>query len=241
MNSTTEMVSYDYSAPSSVPSSCGDSICGFSKFPDGSKFKYNEDGEVCLATDCSTWAKRLLHDLPLPDYIDSDQLVLPSEFLSFPEFGTRERRKKVKKESVGNYIEDCEFCGDYMEKTFRFFGKLVCEPCIQVLKRETCMHCSNHNMYADIFIEEDYNSVPFGARFVKDMTVDTDSYWYCNTCYQNVSRLTNNEEESWFQAYNRLDEGYNLFYLDTHLEACPSCGNESGGSLCYWCRVHIEI
>jgi hypothetical protein len=216
MNSTTEMVSYDYSS----------SVCGFSNFPDGSKFKYNEDGEVCLSTDCSTWAKRLLHNLPLPDYIDSEKLVPPFE-LSFPEFGTRERRKKVKKESVGNYIEDCEFCGDYMEKTFSFYGKLVCEHCIHILKREKCMYCSNHNMYTNIFIEEDYSSVPFGARYVKDNVYDTDSFWYCNTCYEYVT--------SCFEPYNRLDEGYNLF----HLEACPSGGNESGGSLCYWCRVHI--
>ena len=207
MNLTTEMVSYDYSA-----------LTGFSYFPDGSKFKYNEDGEVCLSTDCSNWAKRLLHNLPLPDYIDSEELVPPCDFLSFPEFGTQDRRKKVKKESVGNYIEDCEFCGDYMEKNFSFYGKLVCEHCIQVLKKEKCMYCSKHNMYADIFIEEDYSSVPFGARFVKDNVYDTDSFWYCNACYEYVTHIGKKE------GYNRL-------------EACQNCGTENVGPLCYLCRV----
>lgn len=194
MNSTTK-VSYDYS--------------GFSKFPDGSKFKYNEEGEICLSTDCSNWAKRLLHNLPLHDYIDSEELVPPSEFLSFPEFGSRERMKrKGRKESVGNYIEDCEFCGEYMEKTFQFYGKLVCESCITFLKKEKCSLCSMHNIYVDMFIE-DYISIPFETRFVKNMMVDSDIYFYCNTCYKKLSEITYSYftadmQESWFEAYNRL-------------------------------------
>jgi len=186
-----------------------DYSCGFSRFPDGSKFKYGHDGEVCLSTDCSSWAKRLLHNLPLPDYIDSEALVPPYEFLSFPEFGTLEK-KKLRKESVGNYIEDCEFCGEYMEKSFRFYKNLICGPCNQALKKEKCSLCKERpNMYAEMFMEDYDTSAPFGTRFVKNMVVDSNIYYYCSTCDNNLTQLSksyfnsNDMEETWFQAYNR--------------------------------------
>ena len=223
---------YDYSS--------NEYSCGFSRFPDGSKFKYGHDGEVCLSTDCSSWAKRLLHNLPLPDYIDSEELVPPSEFLSFPEFGTLEK-KKMRKESVGNYIEDCEFCGQYMDKTFRFYKNLVCEPCNKVLNKEKCTLCNERpNMYAEMFIEDYNTSVPFVTRFLKDMTVDSDIYYYCTTCNDNLAQLSNayfngnDTGETWFQAYNRMHQ--EDFY---ELETCPGCGANTGGSICYWCRIEM--
>ena len=214
MNSTTEMVSYDYSAPSTR----FDSICGFSQFPDGSKFKYNEDGEVCLSTDCSTWAKKLLHNLPLPDYIDSDQFIPPSEILSFPEFGSQERRRKVKKESVGNYIEDCEFCGEYMEKTFSFKRKLICEDCNTFLQKEKCLLCK-------------HNQNQFSINFVTTREIQIRSCYdeYCSTCWGNLTQLTN----SYFSMRPEFRDE------EEDLEACPGCGSNTGGSLCYWCRLEM--
>lgn len=175
MNSTTKVVSYDYESP-----------CGFSKFPDGSKFKYNGDGEVCLSTDCSTWAKRLLHNLPLPDYIDSEAFVPPCEFLSFPMFGTQERRRKQRrKESVSNYIENCECCGTYMEKTFYIDieeYKLICESCNQFLQQHNCALCKGRpNKFVERFVK---------SKTPLDETIAVEEQ-YCVTCWGNLSQLSN--------------------------------------------------
>jgi hypothetical protein len=215
----TEVVSYDYD-------------CGFSRFPDGSKFKYDYDGEICLATDCSTWAKRLINNLPLPEYLYSGSLV-PSETLYFPEFGTRER-KKGKKESVGNYIEDCEFCGEYMEKTFRFYGKLVCKVCILRLKEdEKCLTCSNINQYAELFTN-DVEKTPFGQRYIKDDESD-----YCEDCSCRLKMVY--KDDPILGAY------YHSYLLtggeDDYEEHCQVCGEESinNSSVCEDCRRWIFL
>jgi hypothetical protein len=212
MDSTTEILSYDYSTPCE---------CGFSKFPDGSNFKYNEDGEICLSTDCSTWAKRLLNNLPLDDYIASESFVPPSEFLSFPEFGTRERRKG-KKETVGNYIEDCEFCGDHMEETFSFKGKLICENCNDFLQKEKCMLCKhNQNLFSMKFVK---------TRVIQDSRNSIDEY--CRPCWKNVMQLA----DAYFNSIPN-EGGFSDEEEYEDLDACPRCGADSGGSLCYFCRV----
>ena len=219
MDSTTEILSYDYSTPSSTRS-CE---CGFSKFPDGSNFKYNEDGEICLSTDCSTWAKRLLNNIPLDDYIDSESFVPPSEFLSFPEFGTRERRKG-KKESVGNYIEDCEFCGNHMEKNFSFSGKLICENCNDFLQKEKCMLCKhNQNLFSMKFVK---------TRVIQESRDAIDEY--CRPCWKNVMQLA----DAYFNSIPN-EGGFSDEEEYEDLDACPRCGADSGGSICYWCRVEM--
>lgn len=192
---------------------------GFSRFKDGFKFKYDSNGEVCLSTDCSTWAKRVLNNMPLFDFIDSKQYIPPSEFLTFPEFGTL-KQKKRRRESIDNYIEDCEFCGNYMEKSFKVGEKLICEHCNLFLKTETCSLCKNLNIYHNMFLDYyDKNSVSFQTTLINNnnMTVDSNIFFYCKTCNDNLS----------------------LYQYDTEfdLEACPGCGVEdSAGSLCYMCR-----
>jgi hypothetical protein len=226
----TEVVSYDYLE------------CGFSRFPDGSKFKYGNDGEICLATDCSTWAKRLINNLPLPDYIDSGALV-PSETLSFPEFGTRER-KKGKKESVGNYIEDCEFCGEYMEKTFRFYGKLVCKVCIVRLKEdEKCLTCTSINQYAELFTN-DVEKTPFGQRYIKDDESD-----YCEDCSCRLKMVYKNDPILGAYYHSHLlitrgeeDDDYDRFFQIMIQEHCQVCGEESiNSSICRDCRSWVFL
>ena len=204
------------------------STCGFSRFPDGSKFKYDEDGEICLATDCSTWAKRLLNNLPFADYIESEEFVPPSEFLSFPEFGTLEKKKKGKKESIGNYIEDCEFCGEHMDETFACYivegeHKLICDECNDFVKREKCLLCKGRpNRYVEHFLNTK-GVVPTS----KCLCGGED---YCSTCWDNLTRLSNS-------YFNEFPEGrpYHSGY-DGDLDLCPQCGDDSGGGLCYWCR-----
>lgn len=166
------------------------SECGFSRFTDGFKFKYNCNGEICLATDCSTWAKRLLNDMPLPQYIESETVVPSSDFLTFPEFGTLERKKQWKKESVGNYIEDCELCGEYMEKTFNFYGKLVCNKCNECLKKQKCNLCKGFNSFVINFINDcEKTELPFEIRLIKrvNTSISSDFYFYCKTCEENLS------------------------------------------------------
>ena len=215
------------------------STCGFSRFPDGSKFKYDEDGEICLATDCSTWAKRLLNNLPFADYIESEEFVPPSEFLSFPEFGTLEKKKKGKKESVGNYIEDCEFCGVYMEKTFSFQGKLVCKKCITLLKREKCLTCSNSNQYAQLFID-DVEEIPFSNRYIKDET-DKEAE-YCQDCSYKIKMVYEDDPilGAYFHSLLLAGGVEDRFYQIMSENTCQVCGDDCGNSsLCQDCRSWV--
>lgn len=186
MISSQENNTYDYLC--STPSF----ESGFSRFPDGSKFKYNCDGEICLAIEGSTWAKRLLKNMPLYKYLESEWVVPQSDFLTFPEFGTLERKKQWKKESVGNYIEDCELCGEYMEKTFNFHEKLVCNNCNESLKKQKCTLCKGFNSFVINFINDyEKTDIPFEIRLIKrvNTTISTDFYLYCKTCEENLSHL----------------------------------------------------
>ena len=225
MNTNTE-VSYDY--------------CGFSSFSDGSNFRYSNNGDICLANDGSTWAKRLINNAPLQDYIDSKELV-PAESLLFPEFGTLEKKKK-KKETVGNYIEDCEFCGEYMEKTFTFYGKLVCKECASRLKNEKCLTCSNINKYADLFTN-DAEETPFCQRYIKDET-DKESY-YCNVCSFRLKMVYEDDKLLGASYHSYLlsgggdlyeNEDYDRMYESMIEKHCQICGDESGiDSVCRNC------
>ena len=226
MNFSMEVKSYDYTES-----------CGFSMFPDGSKFKYGDDGEICLATDCSTWAKRLINNLPLPDYIESETLV-PPETLSFPEFGTLERKKR-KKESVGKYIEDCEFCGEYMEKTYSFFGKLVCKVCITHLKNEKCLTCTNNNQHAQLFVD-DVEDLPFGQRYIKDE--DDKESDYCRICNYQLKMVYEKDPilGAYYHSYLLAGGDDDRFYESMIEDTCQVCGEECGNSsLCRDCRSWV--
>ena len=203
----------------------------------------NYDYLSCGLNDCcSTWAKRLVNNLPL-----SEVLIPPSEFLSFPEFGTLEK-KKMRKESVGNYIEDCEFCGQYMGKTFTFYGKLVCEGCISLLKSQMCLTCSNINKYAEMFTNDtEQTEVPFNQRYIQEGHGGESNY--CEVCSNNIksvyksdpilgayyhSRLLSmSESEDDYDYYNRL-------YQDMTEETCQVCGDVSiDSSICQDCKSWV--
>lgn len=229
---TMEEVSYDYSPLD---------YCGFSSFSDGSKFRYS-NGDICLATDSSTWAKRLINNVPIQDYIDSKALV-PPESLFFPEFGTLEKKKK-KKEAVGNYIEDCEFCGEYMEKTYRFYGKLVCKICIPLLEKEKCLTCSNINKYAELFTN-DVEDSPFCQRYIKD-EADKEAN-YCNDCSFKIKMVYQDDKllGSSYHSYllsgagsceDDEEEYYERMYQGMIEKHCRICGDESEmDSICRNC------
>ena len=208
------------------------SYSGFSNFPDGFKFKYNKDGEICLATDCSTWAKKLVDNMPLPEYLESEALV-PPEVLHFPEFGTQERKKR-RKESVGNYIENCESCNFYMDKTFNFYGRLVCEDCNNELKKQKCS-CGSNNRIAEMFCNEGkVYQAPYCDDFCLELTLWNTMRYYCSKCYR---------EEYAPGIYSTMK--LEILRQDTededYGEGCRVCfGPTAGeGDICYYCRVEL--
>lgn len=190
--------------------------CGFLNFPDGLKFKYNEEGDICIATDCSTWAKKLVDNMPLSEYLESEGLV-PPEVLHFPEFGTRERRKK-RKESIGNYIENCEYCSEHMDMTFKLCGNLVCSQCNYTLKNYKCKLCNKMNMFAEQF------------RGIYEY-LDTDNY--------SIEQTFFNIMKDSCKCYDHLP--YYFHEEDDYGEGCRVCrGYTAGeGDICYYCRVGL--
>lgn len=222
MNSIVKKESYDYSCES-----------GFSNFPDGFKFRYSEDGDICLSTDCSTWAKKLIHNLPLSDYIESEGFT-PPKVLHFPEFGTREKKKK-RKESVGNYIENCESCNRQMDTTFSFFGRLVCEQCNIELKKQKCRFCGFKNRIAELFCNEGKVYQSFEAQ-TQDYCLELTLYHmmsdYCENCYK---------EEYTSGIYGKIqmeffEQADDDFFQGVR-RSCRVCGDFTGdeGLICYYC------
>ena len=220
MNTNIDMTNYSYS--------CG----GFSNFSDGFKFKYNEDGEICLVTDCSTWAKKLLNNMPLPEYLESEALV-PPEVLHFPEFGTQDRKKKKIKESVGNYIENCEACKIPMNTTHSFYGRLVCDFCITELKKQKC-NCGANNRIAEMFCDEGkVYQAPYCHDYCLELTLWNTMRFYCSKCYREEylpGLYANTQFEILRQDSD--DEGYDE-------EGCRVCRGPTAGAgdICYYCRI----
>jgi hypothetical protein len=151
----------------------------FLQFKDGSKFKYNENGQVCLATNCTTWAKRLLHNLPLDDYLASESLVPPKDPFTSPNFGTKKRQKKIK-ESIDNYTANCAYCDRPFEGiwTHQFHGKLVCIGCLKYFKKQVCSFCFQKTVFAEEFIKHSGDK-----SFIEDYDWTKDFHRsMCNLC-----------------------------------------------------------
>jgi len=157
--------------------------CGFSKFVDGSKFKYNEYGEICLKGDYSNWSKRLLNNLTIEDYIDNQYLNPQSDFLTFPNFGNKISIKK-RKETIGNYIENCELCDKNIDKAYKYYKKLVCKECIKNIEKETCTVCFEKNIYCQKFIESDTSIYSYHKN--PKILFASDDFFYCQYCYDNL-------------------------------------------------------
>ena len=144
MNQIDSTYSYDYN-------------CGFSQFPDGWKFKYNQEGEICFSTDCSTWSKILLNNMKIDDYIYSSQFV-PEKILYFPNFGNTKKYKKSRRdtETINNYIDTCDFCnceliGGEFSPVF-FYDKIeesfACRACFEKQRDnnefdDVCLSCGS--------------------------------------------------------------------------------------------------
>lgn len=214
----------------------------FSRFTDDTKvFKYSRDGDICISTDCSTWAKVLLNDMKLSDYIDSEALVPTEDPFTFPNFGTREKTKR-RKESVGNYIEECELCNSSMETVHRFNGfesYLVCTDCYEYskgLRWLNCIYCHRKSTVKyDMFIDGTYKkNILYTTSFLWDTT--------CKDCieerYGYIERVPIEQLPTEELYFDPLDQ--ENYYDD---EICISCREEnSGGGFCYYCRMEwLEI
>ena len=206
--------------------------CGFSNFPDGFKFRYTEDGDICLSTDCSTWAKKLINNVRLSDYLECESLV-PPEVLHFPEFGTQER-KKSRKESIGNYIENCESCNRHMDTTFSFCGRLVCDQCNFELKKQKCRYCGSNNRIAEFFCNEGkvyQSSEAQTGDYCLELALYHMMFDYCSKCYK---------QEYASGIYSRIQFDFleqEDDYEYVHHERCRVCGDATDGGdlICYYC------
>jgi hypothetical protein len=228
MNSFNSNMSYDYF-------SCSD-ICGFSYFTDDKEFKYTEDGDICISTDASNWAKKLINNMSLEKYIESEALV-PPEKLSFPEFGTRERAKKIRKESVGNYIESCELCNDSLENgTHRLakVNKLVCSDCFEYAKNLNpcglCFGDSNLYMFINgLVAKKNYKYMNiYCVDCIKEFNIEINPAveweYYENQHYENQHYEQDETEQQEDELVNE--------------DECLGCGGYSvDGGICYYCRV----
>ena len=56
---------------------------------------------------------------------------------------------------------------------------------------------------------------------------------YCRTCWKNLMQLADAYYNSMPNEGGFSDEEYE------DLDTCPGCGADSGGSLCYFCRVEM--
>ena len=157
--------------------------CVLNNFKDGSKFKYNNKGQVCFSNDCSSWAKRVLHNLPLDDYLESEALVPPKAPFTVPNFGTKERPPKQKKETIDNYVEACESCTCPFEGswTYQFYGKLVCKRCLGYFKKQVCRVCKQPTVLAKEFIQYAGPS-DFVDYFVFQVLIKNDEPLLCTFC-----------------------------------------------------------
>jgi hypothetical protein len=241
MNSQSEMNIYDYS------NSCS-AICGFSHFTDDKEFKYGNDGDICISTNSSTWAKKLLNNMRLDDYLESESFVPPPE-LTFPNFGTRDKPKKGVKESVGNYIESCELCQDSLEKgahrLVNIDNKLVCFDCFDYVnnKSHMCFFCKcQPTHYYTMFLN--------GSLDLTEQIHDENNY--CKDC---IKKLFQTQRPTYYlfgqyilnqyedQPYEQ-DEYQYEYQQDEQEEyqqedVCLSCGEyNTDGGICYYCRVN---
>jgi len=191
---------------------------GFSKFQDGSKFKYNKAGEVCFSTDCSSWAKRLLNNVPLHEYMYSESLVPPKDPFTSPNFGTQKKSKK-RQERVNAYIDSCEFCSlafqveDAMSSITVFYkGKQVCAQCYSA------------DCECDIGVTQNINVHRFHGKLVcsKCYTFLNRNQGNCWLCKKNPSVLADH--------FTKFEGGdYSKFYVLVGLY------NENK-MFCYQCR-----
>jgi hypothetical protein len=196
-------------------------IKGFSYFNDSKEFKYDNDGDIRISTDCSSWSKVLLNNMKLDDYLYSEALV-PSDFLAFPVFKNNKRIKK-RKESVGNYIENCEFCDEYLEKSYRFEDKIVCFGCMYYINLERCIECDEPNIQCCNFMK----CSPENRKIMRWNWYNSVNYYtehsYCEKCY----------------CPRYYQDMYSHYYeYDLEDDNCTICGSESGHGICSTCRMH---
>lgn len=218
----------------------------FSRFTNDKKeFKHGADGDIYISTDCSSWKDVLLNNMKLSDFIDSEALV-PPETLTFPNFGTREK-KKNRKETVGNYIDSCELCEGSLETgTFRFHcgvdKYLICSDCNKYAKRELtkkyCIYChQNPPEHYNMFIDGRYKEY-LVSPYKEMMCVHCILYRFGDYALTDIPNQGVVQDED----YHSDEEHYPIVQQDDDFEyeeeICISCrGESSGGGICYWCRV----
>jgi hypothetical protein len=175
----------------------------FSKFTDKLNFKYNAYGDICISTDCSSWSKVLMNNMRIDDYFEGENITPSSEFLSFPNFGTKTRTIKKKKESIEDYIDLCECCNGKLDiDRYIHNKKIICIHCMDRINN-LCSVCKKNDT---IFIEKinDRTIIKKGRKTVYSDTGKNyfieNSESYCKPCYRE--------------------------YIDDEYDMCSNCGIE---------------
>ena len=191
----------------------------FSKFTDKLNFDYNACGDICISTDCSSWSKVLLNNMRLDDYFESENTTPSSEFLSFPNFGTKKREKK-KKETVEDYVDLCECCNHKLDiDRYIHNKKIICFQCMDQMNN-VCLACKNN----DTIFREKIKDGTIMKKGRDSVYSDTGKYClieysktYCKPCYRE--------------------------YVDDEYDRCFNCGIECEWdrydyiTMCYDCKL----
>ena len=144
-------------------------------FKDAKKFTTKIDGDIHISTDCSTWAKVLINNLKLDDYLYSEQCLPPFELL-LPNFGTREKKKK-------KHIEEpCESCGDELGlDRYIHRKKIICLPCMNHVKN-CCSSCKQN--YTLLYQEKNKLIPPIMFAYIDFQAHINGITTYCKNCYR---------------------------------------------------------
>ena len=209
---------------------------GFSHFTDSKKFKYNEYGEILISTDSSSWANKLLNNMKLDDYFESESLI-PIIPTNFPNFESQKKIKKGKKESVGNLIEECDICNAPFENyAHRLINntnntyKLTCQICfkfamnINICKVANCCNSvichtklmnNSNNKLKEIYLLSNVRYYKLCRNYCEyHVYFDFNLKWY-ERVYTTKDKLYDKLCDKLCQAYN--NEQYDITIQQTQL------------------------
>jgi hypothetical protein len=202
---------------------------GFSHFTDSKKFKYNEYGEILISTGSSSWANKLLNNMKIDDYFESEA-VIPVIPTHFQQFENQKKIQKNKKESVKNLIEECEICNisfeNYAHRLYYtaecYTDKLVCLSCFDYENNKIKCNdpeCNNPN-FATHMREINKGTGSIYEYEYYNMKYASLACHYCEVC---IERIIEQDQ----QYPEEINE-----------DICIQCGcDKPGGGICYYCRT----
>jgi hypothetical protein len=188
----------------------------FNNFRDSLKFKYNDNGDICISTDKTSWVRVLLNNMKLDDYFQSENTV---PVLSFPCVQNKINCKSRKK-AIQDNLELCEICDSELDlDRYIYQKKIVCCSCIDKIS-SMCSICKTtdsirtEKIKANLIIKKwkIYVYIDTGKSYNLEY-----SDYYCKSCYRE--------------------------YVDDEYDRCSNCGIECESdrenviTLCRECKI----